>query len=789
MVAIKHLLKNKSLSAISVLGLAVGMAGFILIVLYVQYELSYDRHHVNSDRIFRLAVTETIDDVAIDWATTSGAWAPALARDNPGIEGFTRLSQWDLHVQVRYGERSFNEKNFVFVDSTVFDVFTIPLLQGSEVTALSGPNSVVLSESMVSKYFADEDPIGKTISVETATQTEYEVTGVMQDIPENSHLEVDFLASTYYGEPAVLYIGEQTDYPRYNFSFLRHQNKSYTYFLLKDESVAEELENQFPMFIDKYLRDLLELMENEYRPFLQPLTDIHLKSSLDSEFKVNGDIKDIYIFSVIAGVILLISCVNAMGLSITWFGGRMQENGVRKRFNTEQLRLVTKSTGESVFLSLIALMLALGLVYLVLPQFNQLSGKELEMDFKSSWLLPVLAVTALGVSVAVGAIPACIILFIRRVRLLIEAHKSNSPDPGKRRTLIILQIAASIFVVVGVAVASAQLAYVQNKQLGFDPENVVIISMKEDWDFVKGFPSYKNAVLQYPEVLNAGGTIDEIPGMRVGHSEIKPEGVTADQRWVAQMIVADLDFIETLGIKPAAGYAFSKAETTDPTEYLINETAARTWGWENPLNMTVTYIIKTMTRGPPETIHNVIGVISDFHNQSPYQPVEPLIINLYNKESRFAAIKLDSKAPERGLEILQNEWQKMYPDKTAMDYYHLEQALDQMYIAETRMISFANAGALLSIFIALLGLSGVVYHLTRQRTRKFSIRELLDATITKLILLAFLIGAPAGYLIMLAWLRSFDYYIELNLLVFVFAGFAALLVTWLTVGYHALKSR
>ncbi len=227
MVVLNHLLKNKSLSASSVLGLTVSMAGFILIMLYLHNELSYDRHHVNKDRIYRLAVTETIEDITNEWAVTSGAWAPALVRDYPDIEAYARLSLPEYRRQVRYGEKSFYEKYFMYADSTVFDVFTIPLLQGSADSVLSGPYSVVLSESMVSKYFADEDPIGKTISVKAETQTEYEVTGVMLDIPENSHLKADFLASFNYDEPIVSYIGEQTTYPSYNFSFLRHQNPSY----------------------------------------------------------------------------------------------------------------------------------------------------------------------------------------------------------------------------------------------------------------------------------------------------------------------------------------------------------------------------------------------------------------------------------------------------------------------------------------------------------------------------------------------------------------------------------
>ncbi len=483
---------------------------------------------------------------------------------------------------------------------------------------------------------------------------------------------------------------------------------------------------------------------------------------------------------MIAGVILLISCVNAMGLSITWFGGQRLVNGVRKRFYIQRLHLITKSTCESVFLSLIAIMLALGLVHLLLPQFNQLSGKVLELDFKSSWLLPVLAVTALVVSIVVGGFPACFVSFFRRVGLLIKTHKSNYPDPGLRRTLIILRFSVSVFMMVGIAVASAQLAYIQNKHLGFDPEHVVIIRMVEDWDLVVEYPSYRKAVLQFPAVLSASSS-QTIPGMQVASRVFKPEGVTADQRWVAHQIVADYNFIETLDIKIASGYAFSKADTTDRSAYLINETAARTLGWETPLNMTI------KQGGTPETTHNVIGVISDFHNQSPYQPVEPLIVRL-NDKNQYAVIKLDGMVLDRGLEILQDKWQETYPDKAAMDYYLLNLALDQMYIAETRLTTFAIAGAVLSILIACLGLSRVVYHLTRQRSRGLPVREFFDATITKLILLAFLIGAPTGYLIMLAWLQDFPYHMELSLLVFVVAVIVALFVTGMTVRYHALMA-
>lgn len=789
MVALRNLIKNKVLSAINILGLAVGMAGFILIVLYVQNELSYDQHHVNKYRIYRLAVSETTKSMTNDWATTSAAWAPALARDNPDIERFVRLRLPDRRVLVRYGRKSYFEKYFLNADSTVFDVFTIPLLRGNAESALSSPNSVVLSESMVSKYFADEDPIGKTILADD--ETEYNVTGVMQDIPETSHFHADFLASSDYVEPAVLYIGEQTDYSRYNFSFLRHQNESYTYLLLKDESVADELETQFPMFIDKHLGVLLETMENEYRPFLQPLTDIHLKSSLGSEFKANGDIKYIYIFSMIAGVILLITCINAMSLTTTHLACRTRTVGIRKLLGANWIHLIRNSTCESVFLSLIALAVALGLVHLLMPQFSQLSGRILKMDYESTWLLATLAGITLFVGIVVGGFTAYRDSFISPIAGLTGIQKARYPKSILRRILFTFQMTISVFMITGTAITFDQLAYIQNKNLGFNPEHIVVVRMP-DSEAAERFPVYRKAILPYPEIVNVS-LASQVPGMKFSQGIFRPEETERDYRWRHDWLQAGYDFIETMEFQLTSGRTFSRAIATDTTACLINETAASVLGWENPLNKTF-----SARAYPKDIVINVIGVVADFHMQSLHHPIEPLIIEFFDVCS-YTVVRLNGEDLSRGLEILQEQWQEVFPNSPNIEYSFLNNDLNQTYLDDYRIGSVFTYCAVLSILIAGVGLWSLACNSVEQRNKEIGVRKMLGASrlnvillmskgFTMLILIAFLIGVPIIYYTMQLWLANFTYRTDSSFWPYLFAGFTVLLVSWLNVGYHALKS-
>lgn len=783
--ALRNLLRHKGYSAINVLGLAIGIACCILIILYVQDELSYDRYHERHDRIYRLAESATIAGRPIEAAVTPPPWAPVLVEEYPEIERITRIKPPGSRWLIRYKEHRFYERYFIFADSSVFDIFTIPLVQGNAKTVLAEPHAVVLSESMVDKYFGDENPIGKVIAGDDLYK--FTVKGIMRDMPGNSHLHFDFLASyaslapnNLYNEPATM----QTQ---------GFNHDLYTYLLLREGAAPEDLESKFPAFLDKHLGDQLEGTGIVARPFLQPLTDIHLGSNMEGEFGPNSDIRYVYIFSSLAVFILLIACVNFMNLSTARSARRAQEVGIRKVLGAQRPQLIRQFTGESILLSVIALGAALALVHLLLPQFSLLSGKALQMDYGSVWLVPTLVGIALLTGIAAGGYPAFILSSFKPVAVLTGALKAGASHSLFRMLLITFQFMVSIIMIIGTAVVLDQLEYMQDKHLGFDEENVVVARLP-DAEAIKGYPAFKNAVLQHPEILNVSSS-SSVPGEQPSITLVTPEGVPVEQSPAYQYFRTDYDFTETLGIEMAAGRTFSREFGSDSDGCLINMAAVRSLGWENPIGKTIGWT------GAPDSIppYEVIGVMENFHNKSLHQPIEPLVILMLSEASSFMTVRIQGDRVTRGLEILEEEWRKIYPGHPAMEYSFLEADLEQLYIAEQRMGSVFVAGAVLSIFIACLGLLGLSSFMAEQRTREIGVRKVLGATIanvilllsrdfTKLILLAFVVGAPAGYYVMQVWLEDFPYRVELGLGVFAFSGLAALLIAWLTVGYQAFKA-
>ena len=783
-VGLRNLLGYKGYSAINVFGLAIGIACCVVILLYVQDELSYDQHHEKKDRIYRLVESATVGARSVEVAITPPPWAPVLVKDYPEIERITRIKPPDSRWLVRYKESRFYEQKFVFVDSSVFDIFTIPLVQGNAKSALAEPHTVVLSESMVDKYFGNENPIGKVLSADDIYK--FTVTGIMRNMPKNSHFHFDFLASYASLGPNKLY-NEPSSMQNQGFD-----HTLYTYLMLREGYAPEDLENELPGFLDRYLGELLSSVGIEARPYLQPITDIHLHSNLEAEIEANSNITYVYIFSSLAGFILLIACVNFINLSTARSARRAQEVGIRKVLGALRNQLIRQFIGESILFSLIALVIALGIVHLLLPQFNLLSGKALAMDYQSKWLVPVLVAIALVTGIVAGGHPAFILSSFRPVAILDGAMKKGVSHSLLRKTLITFQFVVSIIMIVGTVVILDQLMYMQNKKLGFNKDHVMVVRLPDE-EALKGYQSYKNAILQYPEVLNVSSS-SSVPGGQAILNLVTPEGVGKDQSPVYQVIQTDFDFIETLGIKMASGRTFSREFSSDFTACLINEAAVQSLGWTSPIGRT--FIIT----GAPDTVPplNVIGVMEDFHNQSLHHRIEPLIV-LFSESNSFMVIRLVGGALSRGLAILQAEWRETYPDHPAMEFTFLDQDLEQLYLAEHRLGSVFISGAVLSILIACLGLLGLASYMAEQRTGEIGVRKVLGATITnvilllskdftKLVLLAFVVGAPAGYYLMRAWLEDFPYRNELSLWVFVFAGFATLVITLLTVGYHAVKA-
>ena len=780
-IIVRNLLRQRGYSAINVLGLAIGLASCILMLLYVQDELSYDQHHEQKDRIYRIVINRTAEGRTDEWARTPPAWGPVLMEEYPEIERFTRWKPPDSSWLIGYGEERHEEKYFVFADSTVFDIFTIPLVQGNPQTALTEPYTVVVSESMAKVIFGNENPMGKVISTDEIYM--FTVTGLMRDMPKNSHFRADFLASFstlaasgLYNEPTTIQNTDRT---------------LYTYLLIKEGYAAEDLEDKLPQFPVRHLGEKLETLGMEFRPYLQALTDIHLHSDLRLELQANSDIRYVYIFTSVAVFMLLIACVNFMNLATARSARRAQEVGIRKAMGAQRVQLIGQFIGESVLFSFIALAVALALVHLLLPEFNRFSGKTLEMDYGSTWLMPALLAITLCTGIIAGGYPAFVLSSFRPVAVLSGALKVGVSPSLLRKALISFQFVVSIIMIVGTVVILSQLEYMRNKKLGFDKEHVVVVRLPDD-ETVQGYPAFKNKVSQYPEIVNVSSSTG-MPGGLTSLSFIQPEGYIVEDTPLIPTIWTGFDFVETMGIEIVSGRSFSRAATSDYYSVLVNETAVRTFGWEDPIGKTLTY-----THTPDYPPMHVVGVMADFHYHTLHQRIEPLLI-LFWEGGGDMIVRLHGQSLSRGLEILQDQWRDAYPNHPAMESYFLDQDLERKYAAEQRLGSVFIAGTVLSILIACLGLLGLASYMAEQRIREIGVRKAVGATIsnvilllsrdfTRLILIAFVLGVPTSYYITQRWLEDFPYRIELSWGVFIFAGLAALLITWLTVGYHALKA-
>lgn len=780
-VILRNLLKHRGYSAINVLGLAVGLVSCILILLYVQDELSYDQHHERKDRIYRIAVSMTAEGRTDEWARTPSAWAPVLKEEYPEIDQFTRWKPPNSSWLIGYGEERYEEKYFIFADSTVFDIFTIPLVQGNPRTALAELHTVVVSETMAQVIFGNENPIGKVISADEIYM--FTVTGIMRDMPKNSHFRADFLASFstlaasgIYNEPTTIQNMDRT---------------LYTYLLIKEGYAPEDLEDKLLQFPIRHLGERLETLGMEFRPYLQPLTDIHLHSDLKLEINANSDIRYVYIFTSVAVFMLLIACVNFMNLATARSARRAQEVGIRKVLGAQRVQLIGQFIGESVFFSFIALGVALVLVHLLLPEFSRFSGKALAMDYGSTWLMPALLAIALCTGIVAGGYPAFVLSAFKPVAVLSGALKAGVSQSLLRKALITFQFVVSIIMIVGTVVILEQLEYIRNKKLGFDKEHVVVVRLPDN-EAVQGYPAFKNKVLQYPEVVNLS-TTTSVPGRLTATSFIQPEGYIVEDTPLIPTIWTGFDFVETMGIEIKSGRSFSREVASDDYSVIVNETAARTFGWEDPIGKEFKY-----THTPDYPPMHVVGVMADFHYHSLHQRIEPLL-TLFWEGGNTMVVRLGSQSLSRGLEILKDQWRETYPNHPTMESYFLDQDLEQKYAAEQRLGSVFIAGTVLSILIASLGLLGLASYMAEQRTREIGVRKVLGATIsnvilllskdfTRLILIAFVLGVPISYYIMQGWLEDFPYRIEMSLWMFILTGLAALLITWLTVGYHALKA-
>ncbi len=785
-IAWRLILRNKVYTAINLLGLAIGIACTVLISLYVLDELSYDRFHEKADRIVRVVENQSDQEGNVaEMATTFGALAPVLETEFPEWESVSRLFRISPLVSVNE-EKKFQEKSFFFADSTALEVFDFEMRAGDRATALDAPFSLVITETAAKRYFGEENPMGQVLTVrDDEGENDFKITGVLKDIPGNSHIYFEFLAS---------YATLKTTMPWVN---NWHYPPMYTYALLPPNYPPTQAEERLAAFPKKHMRaDLAESRSYE----LQPLTSIHLNSQREGEISANGDMTYIYVFAAIGFFILLIACINFMNLATARSINRAKEVGMRKAMGAHRGQLVKQFLSESFLMVLLAMGLALGVIALVLPGFNELAGKALEISYFSSWQVPVIGLgILLFVGLLAGSYPAFFLSGFRPVEVLKGlAGFQKGGAAWLRKGLVIFQFAISCALIVGTTVIYSQMDFIRNKRLGFEKQHLVIIPLRDEKDQTNA-ESLRRELTQSPHILSAAAC-SGLPAKGGYYGfPITPKNARLDSLSMATNFLSDHDYVKTMGMEIIAGRDFSEDFSTDASEaFLINEAAAKKLGWDDPINQELTTVYHY--KGRVVKTGKVIGVVKDFHQHSLHKEVDPVIMHISGATyyTNSIAVRISGQNVSDALSFMQDKWQSFNPIRP-FEYSFMDEVIDTMYKKEENLGQVAGMFALLTVFIACLGLFGLAAFTTEQRLREIGIRKVLGAStgsiirlltsdFLKLVMVAFVLGIPLAYFMMDSWLSGFAYHVQIGVGIFVVAGAISLLIAFLTVSTQALKA-
>ena len=786
--ALRSLQKNKGFTAINVLGLALGLATCLLIVFYVVDELSYDRYNVNANRIYRVNEDLKLGDNKVQYAVCMPPLAQTLKTDYPEVENTVRLKNaGGMHV--KKGNEVILERNVLFADPSLFDVFTLPIIYGNKATALTEPNTVVITESTAKKYFNKLDIVGEDLIIDGNKPVK--ITAVIKDVPKQSHFNADFFLSM-----SSFPDSKSNEWLRSDYN---------TYVLLRQGANYKNLEAQFPELLRKYSGsqmqselhislDAFEKSGSYFRMNMTPLTDIHLHSNLSGELGVNGTEQYVYIFSAIAAFILLIACVNFMNLSTARSSNRAREVGVRKVLGSARKYLIAQFLAESILVTFLATTIALLAAALILPVFNQFSGKNIEITSHTLiWLLPVALITVLIIGFLAGLYPAFFLSAFQPIDVL-KGKISNGFKGGRLRSfLVVFQFSISIFLIIGTLVIYNQLHYIQSRDLGYDRNQVLVI--ENSFELGNQAKLFKQEVKQLPGVADATLTGFLPTSMNSNTSIFYKEAVIDPKKSIfPQTWSVDENYVKALGMKMVAGRSFSTQMQTDSNAVVINETAAKFLALSNPVN-TIIY----RSSGGPNTVlkpYTIIGVVKDFNFSSLRNNITPVIM-LLNEDTGNLGIKVQTANIPALLSQIQDKWNALSP--AHMQYSFMDQQFDAMYRSEQRIGVIFMAFTVLAIAIACLGLFGLAAYAAEQRTKEIGIRKVLGASVAniagmlskdfiKLVLIAIVISSPIAWFLMQKWLQDFAYRVSLHWWLIALAGFAAIFIAIITIGFQSIKA-
>jgi putative ABC transport system permease protein len=776
--AIRNLLKNKGFTAINVLGLSLGLATCLLIVFYVKDELSYDKYNAKSERIYRVDFVVKFGNNANSYAAVAGPIAGELKKDFPSVEQAIRLRplyEEPTGYRVKKGSVSIPEKNMIYADPGLFDIFSFPMINGNPSTALTEPNTVVITESTAKKYFNSTNVVGQSLIFDDSIN--FKITGVIKDLPRQSHFNFDFFLSMA-TSPGIHDVGWGGG--GYN-----------TYVLLKPGTDYNELGKKLSDITMENVKSWMKDGNDYIKTVFRPLGSIHLQSNLQQELGRNGSIQYVYIFSAIAIFILLIACVNFMNLSTARSANRAREVGVRKVLGSPRKYLIAQFLTESMIVTFISTVIAVVVAWALLPLFNQISGKVLSFNLETfTWLMPL----ALGLVVVIGFLAGCYPAFFMSAFQPIDVLKGKLSrgfkGGGLRSGLVVFQFSISIFLIIGSLVIYDQLQYIQTKDLGYNRSQVLIL--KNTGGLKEHATLFKEQVSKLHGVISASMT-SYIPTEENSNiTALFPDAtINSDKSMLTEFWPVDEDYIKTLGMQIKQGRDFSRFMKTDSSAIIINEAAAKFLGFKNPINQTV-----YNARSGIQPYH-IVGVMKDFHFKSLRENISPVV--LYLSEDRAALnVKVSTANIMSLINQIKDKWKTLTPNQQ-LDYSFMDADFDAAYRAEDRIGEIFISFTVLAIVIACLGLFGLATYAAEQRTKEIGIRKVLGANVfalvgllskdfIKLIFIAIIITSPLAWVCMQKWLQSFAYRVEMKWWILAIAAGLSVLIAFITISFQSTKA-
>jgi ABC-type antimicrobial peptide transport system permease subunit len=771
-IAFRNLLRHKAFSFINVFGLAIGMACSILILLWVQDELSYDRFHANADNMYRL--TARLPEMDIKAAVSSAPIAEAIQNEIPQIKTTLRMTMANSDL-MQVDDRMFEEKRVCYADSNFLQFFSFPLVEGDAKTALLQPEGILITEDIAKKYFGSEKALGKTIRKNH--KEDFTVTGVLANVPDNSHLQFDFI------QPMAFLARTNNDLKNDvwdNFNY-------YTYVSL-DEKLDATPETLAP--IESKIKDIYKANEKglkvEFR--LQPLGDIHLHSSFLADVQGQGNVQYVYIFIVVGIFVLAVACINFMNLATARSARRAKEVGLRKVAGAVRFQLIRQFLAESSIIAFIALLIAILLVFVSLPAFNDLAGKHLSINFLNINLVLSVTGITLFTGLLAGSYPALFLSGFIPVKVLKGNLKTGAGSSIFRNTMVIVQFAVSIALLIGTGVIYDQMKFIRNRNIGYDKQNLVYSWMTgELWN---KYQTLRSSLEQNPSTSQFTFVSDLPTNVVNGTISVEWEGKDPDSQPLFSNFAIDENFVDVFQMTLLSGRSFSKDFKADTSNYVVNEKALKIMGMEP-----TTAVGKSLTMWGNKGV--IIGVVKDFNFKPVQQPIEPLILRL-NTFGGVAVVRTQPMQTEKAIAEFEQIYKSLNPEYP-FSYNFIDKDLDNLYQAEERLGSLFTIFAILAVFISCLGLYGLSAFLAERRTKEIGVRKvmgasvfhvvyLLSKTFTQPILLAMIIAAPLSWYAMDRWLAGFAFHVDIHWSVFVLAFVVSLLIAWLTVSYESIKA-